>query len=74
LFQFVHFLAELVQPFLPQLMLHIGFMAAPRAAPVQLIRKMDCFHLVSQGRESGLAESVIHGDILRFVTIRAKMG
>jgi hypothetical protein len=41
---------------------------------MQLVRNMDCVHLASQGPEPGLAESFIHGHILRLVTIRAKMG
>jgi hypothetical protein len=54
-------------------MFHVGIVAALLADPVLFIRRVDCFHFLSQGGESGLAESVIHGDMLRLVTIRAKM-
>jgi hypothetical protein len=54
-------------------MFHVGIVAALLADPVLFIRRVDCFHFLSQGGESGLAESVIHGDMLCLVTIRAKM-
>jgi hypothetical protein len=73
-FQFVHLIPNPFQPFLSQLMLHVGFVIALRAAPVRLVCKMDRLQLLTEDREFRMAEGIIHGDILRSVTIHARMG